>query len=98
MICYNTWQTLDKINLNKFVLWTCHLFKEKSDMFLKIKKIKMWFLKEIWFVKIRSAICKKRKRKEIWFVKINSVSKKGKKEEEEIWLKKIKSVVCRVKK
>ena len=58
----------------------------------------MWFLEEIWFVKIRFAICKKRKRKEIWFVKINSVSKKGKKEEEEIWLKKIKSVVCRVKK
>ena len=41
MICYNEHDKhLTKINLNKFALWICPLFKENSDLPWKLKKEK----------------------------------------------------------
>lgn len=41
MICYNEHDKhLTKINLNKFALWICPLFKENSDLSWKFKKKK----------------------------------------------------------
>ena len=91
MICYNEHDKhLTKINLNKFALWICPLFKENSDLPWKLKKEKR--KKKTWFVKKITSVFVSRVKSKILSRKIRSffILKKN-----EI-LKRIKFDLCKV--
>ena len=69
MICYNEHDKhLTKINLNKFALWICPLFKENSDLPWKLKKEKRK-KKDLVCKKNHICICVKGKKQD--FIKKN---------------------------
>ena len=89
MICYNEHDKhLTKINLNKFALWICPLFKENSDLPWKLKKEKR--KKKTWFVKKITSVFVSRVKSKILSRKISHVLCKVKKN----WFVKKKNQIC----